>query len=70
MAFDLSWDGLSISRNGWEIVLNEVINDWDDRSHIQHNVHIGLEPKLLTVMMERFRTCGVIKFVNGPLETI
>ena len=70
MAFDLSRNGLSIAGNGWEIVLNKVINDWGDSCHIQHNIHIGFEPELLAVMMECFWTCRVIIFINGPFETI
>ena len=81
MPFDVSRNDLRGPRKRGEIVLNEVINDRYDSCHVQHNVHIGLEPKLLTVVMDCIcvlwfactvcggKLYGVI-VTHGPLQTV
>lgn len=70
MPLDVSRNNLRVPRKRGKVVLKEVVYDWDDSCHVQHNVHIGLEPELLAVVVNCVWVCGGVVFVHGPLQTV
>lgn len=70
-----------VPRERGKVVLDEIINDWDDGCHVQHDIDISLEPELLAVVVHSIgilwlacTICGGelddISVVEGPPQTV
>lgn len=81
MPFAVGRSDPRVPRERGEVVLDEVINDWDDGCHVQHDVDISLEPKLLTVVVNSISilrlACAIcegelyyVSVVQGPPQTV